>query len=166
MSWVEPPDRGRRRRRCPVPPAGPGRASPASAALPAPVAAADGLQVADFHRGPKAPGHGEHLREGFHHAVPLLPHVDSDGNAGIPQGFQRPDEAGSIIEALRRISQPQGDTQRTVPQCPLQQGVELTVFRLRQRVRPGTRPHRPGGSPSPPASRCGGRAGVGGPGAG
>lgn len=71
------------------------------------------------------------------------------GNAGIPQGFQRPDEAGSIIEALRRISQPQGDTQRTVPQCPLQQGVELTVFRLRQRVRPGTRPHRPGGVPIP-----------------
>ena len=71
---------------------------------PAPVAPSDGLQVADLHRGAEVPGHGEHLGQGFHHAVPLLAHVDGDGHTGIPQGFQGPDESGGVVKALGRVA--------------------------------------------------------------
>ena len=101
---------------------------------PAPVAPADGLQVADFHRGLQCPGHSEHLLQRLHDAVALLAHVDGDGPAGPAQGSEGAQQPVGIVKALRRVPQAQGDAQSPVGEGLLQEGVERMKLLLCQRT--------------------------------
>ena len=99
----------------------------------APIAAAYGFEVAYFQREAQLPRHGEHLPQRLHHPVALLPHVYGDDGAAIAQRFQRPDESGRVVKALRRVAESQRDADRPARKALLQQGVDLRVLRPRQR---------------------------------
>ena len=111
-----------------------------------PVPAADGLQVADLHRGLQRPGHRQHLREGGLHAVPLLTHVDGDHDAASPQGGQEGDELLRGFIALRRVAKAQGDAQSSVRERPLQGGPDGGGFLRRERAGAEARDARPEGA--------------------
>lgn len=101
---------------------------------PAPVAPADGLQVADLHRGLQCPGHSEHFLQRLHHAVALLAHVDGDGPAGPAQGSEGAQQPVGVVKALRRVPQAQGHAQSPVGEGLLQEGVERMKLLLCQRT--------------------------------
>ena len=74
---------------------------------PVPVFLADGFQMADLNRSVQRFSDRDHLLQRRLHAASLLPHVDGDGNPGILQRCERPDEFFRRIKALRRVPEPQ-----------------------------------------------------------
>ena len=112
---------------------------------PPPVPAADGLQVADLHRGLQGPGHPQHLGKGRLHAVPLLPHVDGDHRPAPAEGGQQGDELFRGLIALRRVAETQGHPQRPVREGLLQGCLDGGGLRRREGAGAEARGVRPQG---------------------
>ena len=112
---------------------------------PPPVPAADGLQVADLHRGLQGPGHPQHLGKGRLHAVPLLAHVDGDHHPAPAEGGEEGDELLGGLIALRRVAETQGHPQRPVREGPAQGGLDGGGLRRREGAGAEARGVRPQG---------------------
>ena len=112
---------------------------------PPPVPAADGLQVADLHRGLQDPGHPQHLGKGRLHAVPLLAHVDGDHHSAPAEGGEQSDQLPGGLVALRRVAKAQGHPQRPVREGSLQGGLDGGGLRRREGAGAEARSVRPQG---------------------
>ena len=80
------------------------------------VAPPDRLEMADLQRRFQRACDLQHLAQRVHHAVALLAHMHTDGNAAFVQRRKRADQAIGRVKDLRRIAKPQRHAARAVGQ--------------------------------------------------